>query len=106
MVSALAPTVVGSAFSDLKDSSSREHPSSNAKDIDFDRGSQGAKSKKRKAAGGSPGDHLMNGHADVDNTEEQGRAPLAVEVAALQALEALLNTASFLLHTCCSMNRV
>ena len=96
MTSALAPAVVGSALLDLKGSSSREHlpPSNVAKTSGVSSGSQGTNSKKRKEAGGLPGDHSINDLAEVANVEGEGRAPLAVQVAALQALEALLNTVS------------
>lgn len=92
MASALAPAVVGSVFFDLKGSSSGEHLSSNAV-----KASQGINSRKRKEAGGLPagGDHATNGLTEGASTEGgEGRAPLAVQVAALQALEALLNTVS------------
>lgn len=95
MASALAPAVVGSAFLDLKGSSSREHLSSNpVKASGVGNGSQGINSRKRKEAGGVPGDHSINGLAEAANTEGEGKAPLAVQTAALQALEALLNTVS------------
>ncbi|KAG0609883.1 hypothetical protein M758_7G021100 [Ceratodon purpureus] len=99
MTSALAPAVVGSALLDLKGSSSREHlpPSNVAKTSGVSSGSQGTNSKKRKEAGGLPGDHSINDLAEVANVEGEGRAPLAVQVAALQALEALLNTGGALL---------
>jgi hypothetical protein len=84
MASALAPAVVGSAFLDLKGSSSKEHLPFNVV-----KASSGS-SRKRKEAGGLP----INGLADLASTEEENRAPLAVQVAALQALEALLNTVS------------
>lgn len=96
MASALAPAVVGSAIFDLKGPSSREHPPSSnvAKATGVSSGSQGINSRKRKEAGGFPGDNSVNGLAEATNNEGDGRAPLAVQVAALQALEALLNTVS------------
>jgi hypothetical protein len=103
MASALAPAVVGSALLDLKGSSYREHlPSSNVvKASGVSNGSQGINSRKRKEAGGLPGDHSINDLAEVTNNEGGGRAPTAVQVAALQALEALLNTVS-LCHASCN----
>ena len=95
MASALAPAVVGSSLLDLKGSSSREHPSSNvAKASGVSSGFRGINSRKRKEAGGLPDDHSINGLTEVANHEGDGRAPVAVQVAALQALEALLNTVS------------
>lgn len=96
MTSALAPVVVGSTLLDLKGSSSRDHlpPSNVAKTSRVSTGSQGTNSKKHKEAGGLPGDHSINDLAEVANVEGDVRTPLAVQVAALQALEALLNAVS------------
>ncbi len=105
MASALAPAVVGNALSDLKGTTS----GANILSPKFSRGphistpvwvpgswagSQSSNHRKRKEAGGMPaGEHPGNGMAEAASSCD-GSASAAVQIAALQALEALLTSVS------------
>jgi len=108
MASALAPAVVGNALSDLKGTTS----GANILSPKFSRGphistpvwvpgswagSQSSNHRKRKEAGGMPAsEHPGNGMAEAASSCE-GSASAAVQIAALQALEALLTSGGALL---------
>lgn len=106
MASGLAPAIVGNALSDLKGSTS----GANILSPKFGRGprisnsvwasggwsgAQAPSSKKRKEPGGMPGEHTGSGMVEAAMTTGEGTtAPVAVQIAALQALEALLTSVS------------
>lgn len=96
MASALAPAVVRSALFDLKGSTSREHLSfSNSMKVpEVGNDSVKLNPRKRKEPGSVPVEQSINGVAESAKDEGDGKPALAVQVAALQALEALLNTVS------------
>jgi hypothetical protein len=111
MASGLAPAVVGNALSDLKGSNSGANILS-PKCVRGPRtshpvwasggwsGTQVTNQKKRKEPGGLPCEHPVNGMVDaVPNTTGEGTAPVAVQIAALQALEALLTSVSAFFFT-------
>lgn len=108
MASGLAPAIVGNALSDLKGSTS----GANILSPKFGRGprisnsawasggwssAQATNSKKRKEPGGMPGEHPGSGMVEVAISTGEGTAPVPVQIAALQALEALLTSVSFCL---------
>lgn len=99
MASALAPAVVRSALFDLKGSTSREHLSfSNSMKVpEVGNDSVKLNPRKRKEPGSVPVEQSINGVAESAKDEGDGKPALAVQVAALQALEALLNTGGALL---------
>jgi hypothetical protein len=106
MASGLAPAIVGNALSDLKGSTS----GANVLSPKFGRGprisnsvwasggwssAQAPNSKKRKEPGGMPGEHPGSGMVEAAISTAEGTAPVAVQIAALQALEALLTSVRF-----------
>ncbi|KAG0632018.1 hypothetical protein M758_1G298300 [Ceratodon purpureus] len=108
MASGLAPAIVGNALSDLKGSTS----GSNILSPKFGRGprisnsvwasggwssAQATNTKKRKEPGGIPGDHPGSVMVEAAISAGEGTAPVAVQIAALQALEALLTSGGALL---------
>lgn len=104
MASALAPAIVGNALSDLKCSMSGANttllargPQNTVLASGGWTGSQGGNLKKRKEPGGMPSHHA-NRTGDELSVTEEGITPVAVQIAALQALEALLTSVSSLFH--------
>lgn len=110
MAPALAPAVVGNALSDLKGSTTGP----NILSPKFARaprtnnplwtpggwsGAQATNHRKRKEPGGLPGEHPCNGMVDAASNTGEGMAPVAVQTAALQALEALLTSVSGSAHS-------
>lgn len=96
MASALAPAVVRSALFDLRSSTSKaRHSFSHSMKVPgVGCDSVKLNPRKRKEAGSMSVEQSINGVSDAAKEEEEGRPALAVQVAALQALEALLNTVS------------
>nr|XP_024382247.1 uncharacterized protein LOC112285560 isoform X5 [Physcomitrium patens] len=107
MASGLAPAIVGNALSDLKGSTpegsipspklGRGPPISNSVWASGGwSGSHATNTKKRKEPGGIPGENLCSG-VDSAIATGGGTAPVAVQIAALKALEALLTSGGALL---------
>ncbi|CAM6128296.1 unnamed protein product [Calypogeia fissa] len=107
MASALAPAVVGSALADLKGSAlgtsvlspnSARTPRSNVSG--WTPGAwngQPANLRKRKEPGGQPHEQQNNGATENLSNVAEGTATVAVQIAALRALEALLTSGGALL---------
>ena len=117
MASGLAPAIVGNALSDLKGSTS----GANLLSPKFGRGprasdsvwasggwnsAQATNSKKRKEPGRMPGEHTGSSMVEAAISTGEGTAPVAVQIAALQALEALLTSVSFCISTLQSITTV